>query len=250
MNMTGNTILITGGSTGIGLGLAEAFHQRGNQVIIASRCEAALREAAAAFPGMAWRVFDQRDTAATTAFVAELTQAFPALNVLINNAGIQRREDLTHPDLPAITDTLATNLTGPLWLTGALIPHLLRQPQAAILNVTSELAFLPQAITPTYCASKAALHAYTEALRCQLRHSAVRVIEIIPPWVQTGLQGEWGFDPRAMPLAAFIDETLSVLAQQPEAQEIVVSRARDLRFAERDGVYAERFQRVNEQDNE
>ncbi|MEI7254137.1 SDR family oxidoreductase [Dickeya dadantii] len=245
MKMTGNTILITGGGSGIGLGLAAAFHQRGNQVIIVGRREAALRQAAADFPGMAWRVLDQRDPAAISAFVGQLTQDYPALNVLINNAGIQRREDLTRPDPQLIDDTVSTNLLGPLWLTGALIPHLLRQPHAAVLNVTSELAFLPQAITPTYCASKAALHAYTDALRCQLRQTTVQVIEIIPPWVQTGLQGDWGYDPRAMPLPDFIDETLALLSQQPVADEIVVERARALRFAEREGAYAERFRAFN-----
>ncbi|TYL42916.1 SDR family oxidoreductase [Dickeya sp. ws52] len=245
MNMTGNTILITGGGSGIGLGLAAAFYRRGNQVIIAGRHETTLRQAAALFPGMVWRVLDQRDPLAVSAFVAQLTQDYPALNVLINNAGIQRHEDLTQPDPQLINDTISTNLLGPLWLTSALTPHLLEQSQAAVLNVTSELAFLPQALTPTYCASKAALHSYTEALRCQLRQTSVRVVEIIPPWVQTGLQGAHGYDPRAMPLPDFIDETLALLSQQPQLDEIVVDRARALRFAERDGVYAERFWAFN-----
>jgi uncharacterized oxidoreductase len=245
MNMTGNTMLITGGGSGIGLGLAAAFHQRGNQVIIAGRHATTLQQAAASFPGMAWQVLDQRDPEAISAFVVQLLQDHPTLNVVINNAGIQRREDLTAVDPQSITDTVSTNLLGPLWLTGALIPHLLRQPQAAVLNVTSELAFLPQAITPTYCATKAALHTYTEALRCQLRQTSVQVIEIIPPWVQTGLQGEQGYDPRAMPLPDFIDETLALLSQQPQADEVVVDRARALRFAEREGAYAERFRAFN-----
>ncbi|WP_407643802.1 SDR family NAD(P)-dependent oxidoreductase [Dickeya poaceiphila] len=137
MKMTGNTILITGGGSGIGLGLAAAFHQRGNQVIIAGRREEIVRQAAAPFPGMVWRVLDQRDPMAINAFVAQLTQDYPTLNVLINNAGIQRREDLTQVDPQQITDTVSTNLLGPLWLTGALIPHLLRQPHATIVNVTS-----------------------------------------------------------------------------------------------------------------
>ncbi|WP_192457771.1 SDR family oxidoreductase [Musicola keenii] len=245
MKMAGNTLLITGGGSGIGAGLAAAFHACGNQVIIAGRSEERLKRVTAAHPGMAYRLLDQRDAEAIPMFVRRLTADYPQLNVLINNAGIQRREDVVRQDQQVVSETLATNLQGPILLTGALLPHLLAQPSGAILNVTSELAFVPQAITPTYCASKAALHAYSEALRCQLQGRALQVIEIIPPWVQTGLQGEWGFDSNAMPLQAFIDETFSLLSQYPNAEEIVVSRARAFRLAERNGQYHQLFHEFN-----
>ncbi|WJY14579.1 SDR family oxidoreductase [Pectobacteriaceae bacterium CE90] len=246
MRMTGNTILITGGGSGIGRELAEAFHVAGNQVIIAGRHETSLQQAAAANPGMSYQVLDQRNASDVSAFATSLTARYPQLNVVINNAGIQRREDLTRPQLSEVEDTVATNLLGPIYLTTALLPQLMRQSQAAILNVTSELAFLPQAITPTYCATKAALHSYTQSLRCQLRNGPVQVIEIIPPWVQTGLQGEWGFDPQAMPLQAFISETMMLLSSQPTAGEIVVQRAQPFRFAQRNGNYEVLFRAFNE----
>ncbi len=142
--------------------------------------------------------------------------------------------------------SVAINLLGPIRLTSALLPALLRKPHATILNVTSGLAFMPSALTPTYCASKAALHSYTESLRFQLRKTSVQVIEIIPPHVQTALQGERGFDPRAMPLDEYITETMTLLQTQPQANEIVVERAKMFRFAERDGTYDDIYPRFNE----
>ncbi|MFP1984760.1 SDR family oxidoreductase [Lonsdalea quercina] len=245
MQMTGNTLLITGGGSGIGRGLAEVFHRAGNQVVIAGRDESRLRKVASAHAGMAYLVLDQRSPDGVEAFVQALTARFPTLNGVINNAGIQRREVVTERDWQTVQETISTNLLGPIYLTTALLPHLLRQPCAAILNVTSELAFLPQAVTPTYCASKAALHSYTQSLRFQLRDSAVQVIEIIPPWVQTDLQGEQGHDPRAMPLDAFISETMALLRDRPEAEEIVVARAQRLRDAPRSHDYDARFRAFN-----
>lgn len=248
MQMTGNTLLITGGGSGIGRGLAEAFHRAGNQVVIAGRDESRLRKVAFAHAGMAYLVLDQRSPDGVEAFVQALTARFPTLNGVINNAGIQRREEVTERDWQTVRETVSTNLLGPIYLTTALLPHLLQQPRAAVLNVTSELAFLPQAVTPTYCASKAALHSYTQSLRFQLRDSAVQVIEIIPPWVQTDLQGEQGHDPRAMPLDAFIRETMTLLRDRPEAEEIVVARAQHLRDAPRSDDYDARFLAFNAPD--
>lgn len=135
---------------------------------------------------------------------------------------------------------------GPIRLISTLLPALLRKPRAAILNVTSGLAFMPSALTPTYCASKAALHSYTQSLWFQLRDTAVQVIEIIPPHVQTALQGERGFDPRAMPLDDYIAETMALLQSQPQAEEIVVERVKNFRYAERDGTYQEIYPAFNE----
>jgi uncharacterized oxidoreductase len=146
----------------------------------------------------------------------------------------------------AAEQTVAINLLGPIRLISALMPSLLRRPNAAIVNVTSGLAFMPSALTPTYCATKAALHSYTQSLRFQLRDTSVQVIEVIPPQVQTALQGERGFDPKAMPLDEYVSETMSLLQTQPQADEIVVERVKAFRFAERDGVYDDIYPAFNE----
>ena len=214
MQMTGNTVLVTGGGTGIGRGLAEAFHRLGNDVIIAGRRLDTLEAVAKANPGIQFLSLDQGDSADIRRFAIEMSDKYPELNVLVNNAGIQRVEDLTTGNPGTAEQTLAINLLGPIRLTSALLHLLLGRPRAAILNVTSGLAFMPSALTPTYCASKAALHSYTQSLRFQLRDSAVQVIEIIPPRVQTALQGDRGFDPRGMPLDEFITRDDDAAANQ------------------------------------
>lgn len=246
MQMTGNTVLVTGGGTGIGRGLAEALHRLGNQVIVAARRGEHLRAVAEANPGMQTLSLDQGDSADIRRFATELTDHYPDLNVVVNNAGIQRVEDLTSGSVGLAEQTVAINLLGPIRLTSALLPSLLRKPHAAILNVTSGLAFMPSALTPTYCATKAALHSFTQSLRFQLRDTSVRVVEIIPPQVQTALQGERGFDPRAMPLEEYITETMTLLQTQPLADEIVVERVKAFRFAERDGTYDDIYPAFNE----
>ena len=246
MQLTGNTVLVTGGGTGIGRGLAEALHRLGNHVIIAGRRLEPLKAVAEANPGIRHLSLDQGDPADIRRFAIELSDNHPELNVLVNNAGIQRVEDLTSGGPGSAELSVAINLLGPIRLTAALLHSLLGKPRAAILNVTSGLAFMPSAITPTYCASKAALHSYTQSLRFQLRESPVQVIEIIPPQVQTALQGERGFDPRAMPLDEFVTETMTLLQTQPEADEIVVERAKRFRFAERDGAYDDIYPTFNE----
>ena len=246
MQLTGNTVLVTGGGTGIGRGLAEALHRLGNQVIIAGRRAEALKAVAEANPGIRHLSLDQGDPADIRRFAIELSDNHPELNVLVNNAGIQRVEDITSGGPGSAELSVAINLLGPIRLTAALLQTLLGKPHAAILNVTSALAFMPSAITPTYCASKAALHSYTQSLRYQLRATPVQVIEIIPPQVQTALQGERGFDPRAMPPDEFITETMTLLQTQPAADEIVVERAKRFRFAERDGTYGDIYPTFNE----
>jgi len=246
MQMTGNTVLITGGGTGIGRGLAESLHRLDNQVIIAARRREPLQAVAEANPGMQIWSLDQSDPAGIRRFATELTDQYPELNVVVNNAGIQRVEDVVTGDVGAAEQTVAINLLGPIRLISALMPSLLRRPRAAIVNVTSGLAFMPSALTPTYCATKAALHSYTQSLRFQLRDTSVQVIEVIPPQVQTALQGERGFDPKAMPLDDYVAETMSLLQSQPEADEIVVERVRTFRFAERDGAYDDIYPAFNE----
>jgi uncharacterized oxidoreductase len=244
MKLTGNTILITGGGSGIGLALAHEFHQRGNTVIIAGRRQSALDAATAANPGMKSLVLDTSDALSIATAVERLTRDFPALNAVLNNAGIMRPEDLKKGETADAEAIVATNLLGPVRLTAALMPHLLKQASATILNVSSGLAFVPLAMTPTYCATKAAIHSYTMSLRYQLQDTAVKVLEIIPPWVATELMGETPTDPRAMPLDAFTAETMQILAT--DADEICVKNVAFLRNAAASGKETEIFKTFND----
>jgi uncharacterized oxidoreductase len=149
-------------------------------------------------------------------------------------------------DLAIIESTIATNLLGPMRLTATLLPHLKNQPEAAIMTVSSGLAFLPLAMTPTYCATKAAIHSYTQSLRYQLKSTTVQVIELIPPYVQTELQGvRQASDPMAMPLTDFISETMAIIENTPDAKEICVEQVKPLRFAEAKGEYDSFFEKFN-----
>jgi uncharacterized oxidoreductase len=251
MNTTGNTILITGGGSGIGRGLAEAFHKLGNHVIIAGRRKQVLDEAVAANPGMSSAVLDIENAASIRAFATKLIADFPALNVVLHNAGIMRPENLlAQPeDLTDAEAMITTNLLGPIRLTAALLPHLQKQSHAAVITETSGLAFIPLAMAPTYNATKAAIHSYTQSLRYQLKSTNVQVIEIIPPYVQTELMGSsQASDPRAMPLKDFIDETINLFKTQPDATEILVERVKPLRFSEQNGPekYSAFFKQFND----
>jgi uncharacterized oxidoreductase len=248
MNIRDNTILITGGASGIGQGLAESFHNLGNQVIIAGRRQDALDEVTAANPGMQSMRLDIADPADVAAFAAQAAARFPRLNVLINNAGIMQPEDIvTAPGYLDIAErTIGTNLLGPIRLTAALLPHLRAQPRAAVLTVSSGLAFVPMAATPTYSATKAAIHSYSMSLRYQLRETSVEVIEIVPPYVQTELLGtHQANDPAAMPLPDFIAEVMQLLSTQAEIAEVVVGRCEPLRFAAEQGRTGAMFQAIN-----
>ncbi|MGA3132854.1 MAG: SDR family oxidoreductase [Terracidiphilus sp.] len=246
MHLTGNTILVTGGGSGIGRGLAESLHALGNQVIVAGRRQKALDETITANPGMKSLQVDMQNAAAIRSFAARAVAEFPALNVLINSAGIMRAEKLLEqqPDLADAEAIVTTNLLGPMRLTAALLPHLQKQPQATIMNVSSGLAFLPLALTPTYCATKAAIHSYTHSLRYQLRSTSVEVLELIPPYVQTDLMNG-AEDPRAMPLKQFIAEVMEILKQQPTPAEICVENVKHLRFAIESGKFEQIFNGMN-----
>ena len=248
MKTTGNTILITGGGSGIGRALAEAFHALGNKVIISGRRKAVLDEVTAANPGMASLVMDATDAEGIRTFADELVKTHPSLNAVINNAGIMKNEDIAAaPDyLDIAEETIATNLLAPIRLTAALLPHFLNQPQAAVLTVSSGLAFVPMVVTPTYSATKSAIHAYSVALREQLKDTPVEVIEIVPPYVQTTLQGNHqATDERAMPLDAFISEVMDILTNRPDEKEVVVERCKPLRFAVQNGNFDKVFTMVN-----
>jgi uncharacterized oxidoreductase len=226
MKLTGNTILITGGGSGIG-GLAEALHERKNQVIIAGRRKDRLTEVAKANPGMAWAELDIEEPESISTVTKKLTAEYPKLNVLINNAGIMNIDDVSSAvDERLLVSTLTTNLMGPIRMTGALIEHLKHQTHTAVINTTSVLGFVPMAIAAIYSSTKAAMHSYTLSLRYKLKDTPVRVLEIAPPWVQTDLLGS-NNEPRAMPLVEFIEETMRVLGT--DADEVLVERAKPLR---------------------
>jgi uncharacterized oxidoreductase len=247
MKMTGNTILITGGGSGIGRGLAEAFHALGNQVIIAGRRKQALDATTSANPGMKSATLDIENAASIHAFSAKLATDYPALNVVVQNAGIMRAENLkSQPgDLADAEAIIATNLLGPIRLNAALLPLLQKQAFSTVMTVSSGLAFVPLAFTPTYCATKAAIHSYTQSLRYQLRGTTTEVLELIPPYVATDLMSG-ASDPRAMPLDKYIAEVMSILKTQPTPSEICVANVKGLRFAAEGGHYDAVFNGLNE----
>jgi uncharacterized oxidoreductase len=191
MKVTGQTVLITGGSGGIGFALARLLTERGNQVIVCGRRSDKLARAKAKVPALRTKVCDVSRAGSRAALVRWVAERFGSLNVLVNNAGIQRGVDFTKGprDLDAADEEVATNLVAPLALSAMLIPHLRRRKEAAIVNITSGLAFTPLATVPVYCATKAALHSLTMSMRHQLRGTSIRLFEVAPPMVATDLGG-------------------------------------------------------------
>ncbi len=189
MNLSGCTALVTGGGTGIGLALAEALMAEGSQVLICGRREEPLAEAAARLPGLEYQVCDVSVAEDRDALHEWVRRAHPGLDVLINNAGIQRDVNLRRglEDLEAGENEILINLEAAVYLTARFLPMLLKRDEAAVVNVTSGLAFVPLAAAPVYCATKAGLHSYTQSLRHQLQGTPVKVFELIPPAVDTGL---------------------------------------------------------------
>jgi uncharacterized oxidoreductase len=227
MKLSGNTVFITGGTSGIGRSLAEALYKRGNQVIISGRRKGHLAEVTKANPGMQSLELNVEDPASIAAVAKKLIAEYPKLNVLINNAGIMQIDDAAGAiDDSVLVSIVTTNLLGPIRMTSALIEHLKKQPSATVINVSSGLAFVPLASTAVYSATKAAIHSYTQSMRYRLKGSSVRVLELIPPWVQTDLLNSKD-EPRAMPLAAFIEEAVTVLGT--DAEEVMVERVKMLR---------------------
>lgn len=245
MKISGNTILITGGGSGIGEALAHRLHDLGNTVIIAGRRREALEASAAGRDNIHALTLDASSAEGIADFAKRLLSAHPALNVLVNNAGIMRFENPgAARDLTDAEETVTTNLLGPIRMTDALVDHLSSQPDAAIINVTSGLAFVPLVTTPTYNATKAAIHSYTVSLREVLK-GQVEVIELAPPAVQTGLTPGQETREGYMPLAAFIDEVMALLGQTPTPKEILVKQVGFLRFAEAEGRFDDTLEKLN-----
>lgn len=229
MKLEGKTVLITGGGSGIGRALAEALHARGNKVIVAGRRRDALKETVEANPGMDSVELDVSSPESIEGAISHVLERHPSLDVLVNNAGVMPVDDVaTEIDDSVIVSTVTTNLIGPIRMTGALIEHLKQQPNAAIINVSSVLGFVPLAWSAVYSSTKAAMHSYSLSLRYKLRGTSVEVIELAPPWVQTDLLGpENRYDTRAMPLDEYLAETMALL-ERGDA-EVVVERAKPLR---------------------
>lgn len=245
MQTTENTILITGGGSGIGRELALRLHALGNTVIVTGRRLDALQATIAGQANMHALALDIDDPQAITALTQQVLGQFPTLNVLINNAGIMRYEDLsTHRDLQDAEAQITTNLLGTIRMTNALVDHLKKQANAVIMTVSSGLAFVPRTDAAVYSASKAAVHVYSQCLRHQLA-GQVEVIELVPPAIQTELTPGQSSREGYMPLNAFIDEVMTLFCAPPTPNEIVVERARLQRLAECEGRFEQVFERIN-----
>ncbi|MDG6078023.1 SDR family NAD(P)-dependent oxidoreductase [Erythrobacter litoralis] len=239
MKNTGNTILVTGGSSGIGREYAKRWHDAGNTVIVAARSEDGLRETAEGRENLHWLELDVADEASIDQFAQTVRERFPDVNVLVNNAGIMPFENISGSrDLSDAEKVVAINLLGPIRLTNALIDHLKSKDDAAIVNVSSGLAFVPLPKAPTYSATKAALHSYTMTLR-KVLEGKVEVIEIVPPGVQTDLTPGQANNDQYMPLDDFIDESFGLLQQTPTPREVCVEQVKAFRHAEENGKTAE-----------
>jgi len=237
VKISGNTIFIPGGTSGIGLGLALRFQAAGNTVIIAGRRTELLASIAQDHPGIQTIELDTTDADAVATVSKEVQQRWPETNVLLAMAGIMLPEDV-HTDafLATAEATVTTNLLGPIRLIAAFTEFLATRPAATIITVSSGLASVPLPVTPTYSATKSAIHAFSEAIRVQLADTSVQVIELVPPAVQTTLMGQTN-EPSAMPLEEFLSESMSLFESQPDAREILVERVKFLRNAEIEGRY-------------
>lgn len=246
---TGNTILVTGGTSGIGRGLAEALHDRGNTVIVTGRRQALLEHIVSARPGMVGLPLDLDDPASLLQLAVTVRERFPTLNVLFANAGISRSEDMaaTDWDTSLAEAIVSTNILGVLRVTAAFLPLLKKQRNATLVATSSALAFVPRADFPSYCASKAFLHSWLTSLRHQLRTTPIEVLELSPPYVQTELTGaQQASDPRAMALDAYVSEVLDILEKGHHPRgEILLERDKARRWAERDGAYDTVFAAMN-----
>ncbi len=250
MDISGNTIFIPGATSGIGLALALRLQKKGNTVIIGGRRTGKLDEIVAAHPHLHAVEIDVTDPADLQRAATRVIETHPELNVLVTMAGVMRVEDWTTPEgfMTTAEETVTTNLLGTIRLIGAFIEHLRTRPKATIMTVSSGLAFAPLRATPTYNATKAAVHQLSESLRLQLADTTVRVVELVPPAVRTDLMPGHSENEFAMPLDDFADEVVALLEAQPEAREIQVENVKFLRYGEARGDYDDVVAALNQRD--
>ncbi|WNF00974.1 SDR family NAD(P)-dependent oxidoreductase [Streptomyces luomodiensis] len=250
MDISGNTIFIPGSTSGIGLALALELRAKGNTVIIGGRRAELLEKIAAEHPGIGTVRIDTADPASITAAAEEVLNRYPDLNVLVTMAGIMHIEDWHQPEsfLASAESVVTTNVLGPIRLIAAFIEHLRAQPDATIVTVSSGLAFAPLKVTPSYNASKAAIHMLSESIRLQLTDTSVKVVELVPPSVRTELLPGQEENELAMPLDEFVAEVMALLEAEPEAKEIQVERVKFLRHGEARGDYDQVVRTLNASD--
>lgn len=250
MNISGNTVFIPGATSGIGLALALRLQELGNTVVIGGRRTVLLEQLAAEHPGLGTVTIDTADPDSITRAARQVLTEHPDLDVLVAMAGIMRTEDWTTPEgfLATAEETVQTNLLGPIRLIAAFVEHLRTRPDATIVTVSSGLAYTPLAVTPSYNATKAAIHMLSESLRLQLAGTSVRVLELVPPSVRTALLPGHEENEHAMPLQDFVDEVVTLIETQPEATQVLVENVLPLRWSEARGVYAETVAMVNQSD--
>lgn len=250
MDITGNTVFIPGATSGIGLALALALHERGNTVIVGGRRTELLEKIAAEHPGVETVRVDTTDADSVQTAAKDVISRFPAVNVLITMAGVMRVEDWHRPEtfLDSAENIVTTNILGPIRLIAAFVEHFQTLPDATIMTVTSGLAFTPLKITPSYNASKAAMHMLSETLRLQLADTAVKVTELVPPAVQTDLLPGHAENEQAMPLDEYVTEVMGLIESQPDAREIQVERVKYLRYGEARGDYDQVVAAINQTD--
>ncbi|MFB4284178.1 MULTISPECIES: SDR family oxidoreductase [unclassified Nonomuraea] len=250
MNISGNTVFIPGSTSGIGLALAIALQAEGNTVIVGGRRADLLDQIAAEHPGIDTVRIDTADAASIESAAQEVLARHPDLNVLVTMAGIMRVEDWHKPDafLASAEAVITTNVLGPIRLIAAFIQHLQTRPDATILTVSSGLAFAPLKITPSYNASKAAIHMLSESIRLQLADTNVKIVELEPPSVRTSLLPGQEDSEHAMPLEEFVAEVMALLESAPDAKEIQVERVKFLRYGEARGDYEQVVEMLNASD--
>lgn len=250
MDLTNSTVFIPGATSGIGLALAVALHEQGSTVVVGGRRTELLEQIAADHPGIDTVRIDTTDPESIASAAKDVIERHPDLDTLVTMAGIMRTEDWHHPEgfLDTAEQIVTTNVLGPIRLIGAFVEHLQTRPHARIVTVSSGLAFAPLKVTPTYDASKAAIHMLSEALRLQLADTSVDVVELVPPSVATDLMPGQRENAFAMPLDAFVAEVVDLLRTQPDAHEILVERVKFLRFGEARGDYDEVVRVLNAAD--
>ncbi|KZM79252.1 SDR family oxidoreductase [Cellulosimicrobium sp. I38E] len=250
MDLTNSTVFIPGATSGIGLALAVALQEQGSTVVVGGRRTDLLERIAAEHPGLDTVRIDTTDPESIASAAKEVLDRRPDLDTLVTMAGIMRAEDWHHPEgfLDSAEQIVTTNVLGPIRLIGAFVEHLQTRPHATIVTVSSGLAFAPLAVTPTYDASKAAIHMLSEALRLQLADTSVDVVELVPPSVATDLMPGQRESAFAMPLDEFVTEVVDLLRTQPDAHEILVERVKFLRFGEARGDYDEVVRVLNAAD--